>query len=314
MDLVAACRAFVHVSEQGSFTLGAAAARVAQPVASRRIAALERHLGGRLFDRSSRRARLTPFGREMLPAARRLVRLAEAMEDAAEQARNAPLRLAVPEVCTTGDLALLDVRARRLGLRLDLEAAPPAVRTELLRSQEVRAALVAVPEAEAVWRVPLGAASATEPEGAAVYLETLRSGRTGRSPGPGRPRRLWIQPEDDVPHVRDRVFRLRDRAGLRPAQVALARTLAGALAEVLDGGDLLLASERQADDLGLYWRPVGEEDLARGFDAATSGGEDPGRLRGPLRAGIARCLGADGGGEAAEGTGEEGAECGKRPS
>ena len=297
MDLVAACRAFVHVSEQGSFTLGASAARVAQPVASRRIAALERHLGGRLFDRSRRRARLTPFGREMLPPARRLVRLAEAMEDAAEQARHAPLRLAVPEVCTTADLARLDVRARRLGLRLDLQAAPPAARTDLLRSQEVRAALVAVPEAEAVWRVPLGAASVAAPDGGAVYLETLRAGRAGAA---GRPRRLWIQPEDDVPHVRDRVFRLRDRVGLRPAQVAVARTLAGALAEVLDGGDLLLASERQADDLGLHWRPVGEEDLARGFDAATSGGEDPGRLRGPLHAGIARCLG-DPAGDAGDG-------------
>jgi DNA-binding transcriptional LysR family regulator len=45
MDLVASCRVFVHVGERGSFTLGAAAARVPQSVASRRIAALEEHFG-----------------------------------------------------------------------------------------------------------------------------------------------------------------------------------------------------------------------------------------------------------------------------
>jgi len=67
MDLIGGCRAFVCVSETGSFTEGAAVAGIPQPVASRRIAALERHLGERLFDRSTRRARLTPFGRDMLP-------------------------------------------------------------------------------------------------------------------------------------------------------------------------------------------------------------------------------------------------------
>ena len=48
MDLVGGCRAFVSVSELGSFTRGSAAAGIAQPVASRRISALERHLGERL--------------------------------------------------------------------------------------------------------------------------------------------------------------------------------------------------------------------------------------------------------------------------
>lgn len=66
---------FVQVGERGSFTLGAAAAGVPQPVVSRRIAALERHLGGLLFDREGRRAALTPFGRDLLPSARRLVEL-----------------------------------------------------------------------------------------------------------------------------------------------------------------------------------------------------------------------------------------------
>ncbi|MQS10540.1 helix-turn-helix domain-containing protein, partial [Streptomyces alkaliphilus] len=60
MDLVEACRAFVYVSERNSFTVGAAAAGVSQSVASRRVAALERHLGRSLFERGSRRTTPTP--------------------------------------------------------------------------------------------------------------------------------------------------------------------------------------------------------------------------------------------------------------
>ncbi len=296
MDLVGACRAFVRVSEKGSFTLGAAAARIPQPVASRRIAALEKHLGARLFDRSTRRAALTPFGRDMLPSARRLVQLAEAMEDAAEQARRTPLRIAVPDTCSTLGLARLAVEARQQGIHLDLHPAAPGTRAELLRSQEVRAALIAVPPDEATWRVPLGLASVSRPRADTVFIETLRVGRGGIAQ---RPRRVWIQPEDDVPHIRDRMTRIRDTVGLRPAQVAVARTLTAAAAEVLDSDDLLLASARQAQELGLHWRPMGEADLARGFDVATTGGEDPDRLRTALREEITRCLGAvEGGGVA----------------
>jgi DNA-binding transcriptional LysR family regulator len=96
VDLVEACRAFVAVSAHGSFTKGATAARIPQPVASRRIAALERQLGARLLDRSSRSVTLTPFGREMLPSARRLVELAETFRHDAERAKLRPFRLAVP--------------------------------------------------------------------------------------------------------------------------------------------------------------------------------------------------------------------------
>ncbi|MFC7328246.1 LysR family transcriptional regulator [Marinactinospora rubrisoli] len=287
MDIVGACRAFVSVSERGSFTLGAAAAQIPQPVASRRIAALERHLGGRLFDRSTRRATLTPFGRDMLPSARRLVQLAEAMEYDAERAKLAPMRLAVPDICATRDLAHLDVDARRQGLRLDLHEAPPARRAELLRSLQVRAAITPVPESEARWSAPLGLASAAEPRARTVYIETLRGGRTD----PVR-RRVWIQPEDDVPHVRDRLMRVRDTVGLRPGQVTVAASLTSAAAEVLDSADLLLCSPAQAAELDLHWRPIGEIELTRGHDVAAATGDEVERVRTSLGAGIARCLGA----------------------
>ena len=289
MDLVGACRAFVYVSDRGSFTLGAAAARIPQPVASRRVAALEKHLGARLFDRTSRRATLTRFGRDMLPSARRLVDLAESMEYDARRARQAPFGLAVPEVCPTRELALLAAEGRRHGLRLDPRPAPPGERVHLLRSRDVRAAVIAVPSGEATWSVPLGVAAAAEPAVAVAYVETLRVGRTDP---PAGARRVWIQPEDDVPHIRDPLTRIRDAVGLRPGQVAVAASLASAAAEVLASTDLLLCSLRQARELGLHWRPTGEIRLERGYDVSADDGGDAESLRVGLREPLGRCLGA----------------------
>ncbi|HEY3506183.1 MAG TPA: LysR family transcriptional regulator [Actinocatenispora sp.] len=291
MDIVAGCRAFVSVSETGSFTHGAAVARIPQSVASRRIAALERHLGERLFDRSNRRAGLTPFGADLLPSAQRLVHLADTMEQDARRARLRPLRLAVPDTCTTRGLAELDAEARAHELVLDFRRAAPGDRLHLVRTREVRAAVVAVPAEDGAWTVALGVAGASTLRTGPVHLESLRVGRSGRPPR----RRVWIQPEDDVPHVRDRVLRVRDAVGLHPAQVAVADALTTAVAEVLGSGDLLLCSLAQARELELRWHPLGDLHVARGYDVTAGAGADTERVR-TLSAGIARCLGAAGDG------------------
>ncbi|KZB79144.1 LysR family transcriptional regulator [Amycolatopsis regifaucium] len=288
VDLIGGCRAFVSVSEAGSFTAGAALARIPQPVASRRIAALERHFGERLFDRSTRRARLTPFGRDMLPSAKRLVTLADAMEHDAQRARLRPTWLAMPEICTTRELAELDAAARALDVFLEFRQAPPRKRAELVRTQEVRAALTTVPGEEGTWKVTLGLAGTDASRAGSLHLETLRVGRSGRVP-----RRVWIQPEDDVPHLRDRLFRVRDSVGLRPTQVTVADSLTAAAAAVFGSADLLLCSTAQATELGLAWRPIGEIRLVRGYEITAGLGEDAQRLRARLWPDIARCLGAE---------------------
>ncbi|MFF5636996.1 LysR family transcriptional regulator [Streptomyces sp. NPDC012825] len=300
MDLVAASRAFVSVGEHGGFTVGAAAAGMSQPVASRRVAALEEHVGERLFERTSRRAVLTPFGRDLLPSARALVRAADVLLHEAETARRRPWRIAVPAVCGTAALARLVADARTLGIALDLRIEPPAERRDLVRTRQVRAAVLAVPSDEAVWSVPLGVATAADPGTRRVWLETLRIGRTGRGPA----RRLWIQPEDDVPHVRDPLARLRDAVGLRPAQFAAATDLTDAVAEVLYGEDLLLCSPAQAAGLGLHWRPLGELSPVRGFALCAADGGDPAGTASRLGRALARCLGADGP-PAGDGAGDE---------
>lgn len=289
VDLVGACRAFVSVSEYGGFTVGAAAARMSQSVASRRVAALEERFGQPLFERTSRRAVLTPFGRDMLPVARQLVQAADVLLDEAEAVKRKPWRFAVPGVCSTAGLARLVAEARGQGLTLDLRVASPARRRELLHAQQVRAALLAVPPDEARWSVPLGLAGARDPGVRRLYLETLRVGRA--TPGPAR--RIWIQPEDDVPHIRDPLTRLRDAVGLRPAQLVAATDLTTAAAEVLCTRDLLLCTPAQAEELALTWRPIGEITLGRGFALAAAGDGNPQHIEARLSEAIARCLGAD---------------------
>ncbi|MEU4383380.1 LysR family transcriptional regulator [Micromonospora echinofusca] len=288
MDVVAACRAFVAVSGHGSFTSGAAAAGIPQSVASRRIAALEKHFGARLFDRSSRAVRLTSFGQDMLPSARRLVDLADAMGDDAERARMRPLRVAVPEICPPHRLADLVVAARRQRMHLEVRPAGPQERARLCRTLEVGAGIVAVPEAAAAWRVPLGLAARTPFPAPTVFLETLRSGRARTQAR----RRILVQPEDDVAHLRDPLTRAGQSAGLVPAQVTVASSLVDAAAAALDSPDLLLCSHQQAEDFGLHWRPLAGPRLLRGYDVAAGVREDLDQIGTVLYGDIARCLGA----------------------
>lgn len=290
MDLVAACRAFVAVVDAGSFTSGAAAARMAQSVASRRVAALETHLGLSLLDRSARQVRLTADGAQLLPVARRLVGVAEAVEDAADRRRDAGVRCLVPEVCSSRRLAELQAAARHHDLVLEICPALPEERARALNTpQDALLAVLAVPTTEAEWITPLGAAGQTRPDHGALLLESLRPARRA---GSGPPPRLWIQPEDAVAHIRDPLRRLAHQLGLTSAQIREASSTVAALAAVLDGRDLLLCSPQQADDLGLFWRPLKEVSLQRGHRVEASAGLDASPLRSDLRRSLAAALGA----------------------
>ncbi|MEU0117400.1 LysR family transcriptional regulator [Streptomyces bobili] len=76
MDLDTA-RTFVAAADAGQFQEAAAELAVTQQAVSKRIAALERELGVRLFTRTSRGAELTIDGQAFLPHARELLRVAE---------------------------------------------------------------------------------------------------------------------------------------------------------------------------------------------------------------------------------------------
>jgi len=286
VDLVGACRVFVYVGERGSFTDGAAAARVLQSVASRRVATLEEHLGERLFDRTGRRPSLTAFGQDLLPAARRLVHLADGLQHDAEQARLRPLTVAMPEVCATRELAVLDAAARESGSPLEFVHALPGDRLQLAQTGQVRAAVTSVPPTEAIWLVPLGVAGRQCSTSATFRLESLRPSRSSLEV-----RRLWLQPEDNVPHVRDEAERAGHRSGLLPAQVTMASSLTVAVSAVLRTRDLLLSSQTQAVLLGLRWQPIRNPALVRGYSVQAALPTDAARLGGRLGSDVGHCLG-----------------------
>lgn len=295
MDLIEACRTFTAVSELGSMTLGAAANGIPQPVASRRIAGLEKQFGARLLDRTGRGVNLTPFGRDMLASATRLVELADEMMLDADRAKLRPVSLAVPTSCATRDLAVLAASANSRGLRIDFHTGPPSRRDEDLTARRVRAALRSVPAQEGVWAVPLGCAHRSgmlHP----VRIADLRRART-RVPGDGvrlAGQRLRLLSEDNVPHVRDRIRRAAEESGLLPYQVVTDLSDPAAVAGVLGEGDLLVCSADEAAKLELSWAPLLDPVVARGYVLAATSADDVSVL-GEFDEEIADCLGATSG-------------------
>lgn len=93
MDLDAV-RTFVAAADAGQFQEAAAELAVTQQAVSKRIAALERTLGVRLFTRTARGAELTIDGQAFLPHARELLRVAERAVASVHTARR-PLRVDV---------------------------------------------------------------------------------------------------------------------------------------------------------------------------------------------------------------------------
>jgi DNA-binding transcriptional LysR family regulator len=118
-------RYVVAVAETNSFTRAAERCLVVQSALSHQIARLERELGARLFDRTSRRVRLTPAGTAFLPAARQCLDAAE--RAAAEAAAAVGLvrgRLAVGLIPTVAAVdipaALRDFRREYPDVRISL--------------------------------------------------------------------------------------------------------------------------------------------------------------------------------------------------
>src|SRR5258707_5635591 len=90
---------FAKVAEEGSFAAAATAMGVSVATLSGAVPRLEERLGGRLFNRTSRRLALTDYGRTLAERAARIYAEAEEAEDFARETSSRPrglVKLAAP--------------------------------------------------------------------------------------------------------------------------------------------------------------------------------------------------------------------------
>jgi DNA-binding transcriptional LysR family regulator len=107
---------FVTVAEERNFTRAARRLHLVQSALSVSIRSLERELGTRLFERTTREVRLTDAGRVLLPEARRTLDAAASAQAAvfgAQAGLRGTLRLGMMQVITAVDMVSLIARFHR---------------------------------------------------------------------------------------------------------------------------------------------------------------------------------------------------------
>ncbi|MCU7827029.1 LysR family transcriptional regulator [Kitasatospora sp. DSM 101779] len=131
MDLDAV-RTFVTAADAGQFQEAAAELAVTQQAVSKRIAALERRLGVRLFTRTPRGAELTIDGQAFLPHARELLKIADRAV-ASVRAGSRPLRVDV-----------IASRVAASGLMRGFHRAHPEIELDVVMLFDIETAVAAI--------------------------------------------------------------------------------------------------------------------------------------------------------------------------
>lgn len=119
--------AFVQVARLGSFKAAADAMALSSPALTRRVQALERHVGRPLFERHHQAVRLNTVGERLLAAIAPAVdALSQAMEEATGQTEQARLRLGAMPLFASHRLipGLAQLRALHPDLHVDIDTGP----------------------------------------------------------------------------------------------------------------------------------------------------------------------------------------------
>jgi DNA-binding transcriptional LysR family regulator len=138
---------FVAVAEEAGFTKAAARLHLTQSGVSTQIRHIERDLGARLFDRSSRATRLTAAGRAALPWARSAIAGAEAVRQAVAEVTGlvrGQLRVGMVTGCTVPALfeAVASFHREHPTIDISLVEADSATLIARVRTDETDIALV----------------------------------------------------------------------------------------------------------------------------------------------------------------------------
>ena len=132
MDQLLALRVFVRIAESGGFSKAADSMNIPRPTVTKLVQDLERHLGTKLLQRTTRRVNVTPEGAAYYERATRLIGDLDEMDASAARARAQPrgrIRVDIGSVLANMILipALPSFRARYPELHVDLGVSDRAI-------------------------------------------------------------------------------------------------------------------------------------------------------------------------------------------
>lgn len=245
-------RYFLAVADAGSFVAGARRAYVTQPTLSAAISALERELGGALFERRARGVVLTALGERALEHARAALRESEILKGLRRETSGAkPLRAGVLPTLAPGFVAeALERLGRLLGERgWRAEDAPMDVLRRRLAAGRYDVILTSLRGLEPGHRQLELARDA----------QALAFQRGHRMAGPIGPEILAGQPLVVRTHCEQlhAASRILDERGVKPRVIARTDNDARALALVASGLGACLMPDSFAHDGVVFIRPDG---------------------------------------------------------
>lgn len=146
-------RCLVTLAEELNFGRAAARLHMSQPPLTRIVSDVERHVGARLFERTTRRVRLTPVGEVFIAEARALLLRVDAAMDSVQAAvrrQSGQLRLAYTSLALQTVLPeiLSALREREHDVKIDLVELVGMAQREALSAGHVDMGFVAEPFTE----------------------------------------------------------------------------------------------------------------------------------------------------------------------
>ncbi|SDT01922.1 LysR family transcriptional regulator [Microlunatus soli] len=254
MDLLLHLRGFVAVADQLSVSRAAEELGVDQPLLSRRLRALEDHLGVRLVDRSRRQIALSDTGAALLPRARALLDQADHLVAGVTAISTPAFRLTVPGSVEPDVLARLVGMLQRQRIETRVVAGDDH---ELPESPGWR--IEHTTSTAADWTVELGISGTIGSRSNGVRIGDLRPHRGSR-----QHRELLITDEDDHAGFLDAVRTVADRSGVSPRLIRRT-TSAIARAGLIADQAVIITSRRNAERHGLNWTRLLDPELKQWF-------------------------------------------------
>ncbi|MFI5931800.1 LysR family transcriptional regulator [Actinoplanes sp. NPDC051494] len=204
---------FVTVAEELHFGRAAERLRIVQPAVSQQISRLERDLGVRLLDRTSRRVRVTPAGERVLAAARETLAAAARVRVVAGEPA-AVLRIGVASCVTHRlDRALARMRDGARPAAPTLVDLPVTARIDAVRDGDLDLALVRGAVTSTTTTV---VRAWTEPLHAVVSRDHRAAGKPVVSLHDLDPAGLRLAARDNDPPLHDAILAVLPTAPVRP--------------------------------------------------------------------------------------------------